>query len=96
MDLNDEILKEVEEHAFNLMSLEEIAEILEVDFFEFAKEYQKKEALFKKIRRGRLVCKSTMQKSEIDLSHRGHAAAQKSVSDLIEKTERDDQPYQEK
>lgn len=96
MNLTEEILKEAEDHAFNLMTLEEIAEIFEVNFSEFIKEYQKKGSLYKKIRRGRLVCKSTMQKSEIDLSHRGHASAQKSVTELIEKIERDDQPYQEK
>lgn len=96
MKLSEDQLEEIEEHAANLMTLEEIAEIMEVPFLDFLKEYQSKDILYRKIRRGRLITKSMKQKSEIDLAHRGHASAQKSTGDLITKIERADEPYQTK
>lgn len=93
MEWNEEHLNEIEQHAHNLMTLEEISEIMEVDTVEFVKAYQEKGELYKKIRRGRLLCKSTKQASEIDLSHRGHADAQKRVYEIIKRIEQSDQSH---
>ena len=85
--MSEEQLKEITEFAADYLSLEEIAEVMEVDKAEFKREFEEKRDLYKAIRKGRLLTKSTVQRALITQAKNGSNPAQEKLLKLISRIE---------
>lgn len=84
MNFTEDLLKEIEVHAGNLMSLEDIAVIIEVDFNSLKNEFNKKTDVYKAYQRGFLIRKSQLNKAAIEQAISGSSPALNQVLKIIE------------
>jgi len=84
MTVGEDQLKEIEAHAGNLMSLEDIALIIEVDYKSLKAEYERKSEVFRAYQKGFLIRKSQLNKAAIDQAISGSTPALNQVLKIIE------------
>ena len=84
MNISEQQLKEIEIHAGNLMSLEDIAMIVEVDYNMLKTDYDRKGSVFKSYQRGFLIRKSQLNKAAIEQAISGSSPALNQVIKIIE------------
>jgi hypothetical protein len=84
MNLNSEQLKEIEIHAGNLLSLDDIAIILEQDKNQLKSEFSKKGEVYKAYMKGYLLRKSLLNKAAIDQALSGSSPALQQVLKIID------------
>ena len=82
--MTEEQLKDVESHAGNLMSIDDIAIIIGVDVGSFKKEYEKKTGVYQAYQRGFLIRKSQLNKAAIEQAISGSSPALNQVIRIIE------------
>lgn len=89
MNLNQEELKALKDHAENYMSLPQLAIILEVDVDELTVEFNKKDSAVRKaIDHGRMLTLSAVQKSLITSAKNGSNPAQEKILEIINRITR--------
>lgn len=83
--MTEKQLKDITEFACDYLTLEEIAEVMEIDEDEFLLAYEKKEAVFKAVRKGRLLTKAALNRSLITQAKNGSNPAQEKLLAIITK-----------
>lgn len=90
MKLTEEQLKAISEHAENLLTLDEIAEVIEVKKEELIHEYSLKKEVYSAYRKGFLIVKSRLNKSAIQQAVAGSSPALNQVLKIIDNLPRYD------
>lgn len=90
MSISEAELKEVEQFSYSMMSISEIALILEVDLDSFAREVFNVEShISKAVNRGQLRAKADVRKAIITAAASGSTPAIKDALELIKKYQLD-------
>ena len=84
MKFTTEQLNQISSHAENLLSIREIAEVIEVDPDALNNEYNKKDDVYRAYRKGFLIVKSKLNKSAIQQAVAGSSPALHQVLNILE------------
>lgn len=89
MNLTEEEIAQLKEHAENYLSLRELAIILEVEESDLIVEYNKADSPVRKaIQYGRMITRSAIQKALITSAKNGSNPAQEKMLDIMGKISR--------
>lgn len=85
--MSEEKLKQIEEFASDYLSLEEIAEVMEIEIDQFIRIYEGKQGVYNAVRKGRLKTKAALNRSMITQAKNGSNPAQEKLIALITKVD---------